>query len=120
MAAGWHWAKAAPADDAVEDYRNQGVELPPEAVEFMKSQRPADFEVWPENWEPLETFMLCATQWRYFPMGGAQGLDYAAVRAVLQMHGVLDQSAALLDLRLLECGALAAMRGKPLDELIYG
>ena len=120
MAAGWYWAKAAPADDAVEDYKRQGVELTPEAIAHLQSQRPADLEVWPENWESVQTFMLCATQWRYFPMGGAQGLDYASVRAVLQMHGVLDQSAALLDLRLRECGALAAMRGKPLDDLIYG
>ena len=120
MAAGWYWAKAPPADDAVEDYKRQGVELTPQAIAHLQSQRPADLEVWPENWESVQTFMLCATQWRYFPMGGAQGLDYASVRAVLQMHGVLDQSAALLDLRLLECGALAAMRGKPLDDLIYG
>lgn len=96
------------------------MELSPEAIAHLQAQRPADLEVWPENWKSVETFMLCATQWRYFPMGGAQGLDYASVRAVLQMHGVLDQSAALHDMRLLEHGALAAMRGKPLDELIYG
>ena len=96
------------------------MELTPEAVAHLQSQRPADLEVWPESWESVETFMRCATQWRYFPMGGAQGLDYTAVRAVLQMQGVLDQSAALSDIRLLEHGALFAMRGKPLDELIYG
>ena len=53
-------------------------------------------------------------------MGGVQGLDYSAVRAVLEMRGVLDKGALFDDVRLMEFGALAALNGKPLDELIYG
>lgn len=101
------------------DFERQGVALPPEAVAFYRSRR-ADFVVWAECWESVELFGACATQWRVLPMGGLLGLDYSAVRAVLQMRGVLDQAAAFDDVRLLEQGALAAMRGKSLDELIDG
>lgn len=53
-------------------------------------------------------------------MGEACGIDYAAIRAVLQMRGTLDQGSAFDDVRLLEHGALAAIRGKSLSELING
>jgi hypothetical protein len=97
------------------------VELPPDAVAHFKAQAARqDFIVWADNWESLELFCACSTQWRYRPMGEACGIDYAAVRAVLQMRGTLDQGAAFDDVRLLEHGALAAIRGKSLSELING
>lgn len=53
-------------------------------------------------------------------MGEACGIDYAAVHAVMQMRAVADQAAAFEDVRLLEHGALAAIRGKSLSELFNG
>lgn len=82
--------------------------------------RAADFVVWHDNWPALQVFCACATQWRMIPMGGIQGLDYAALRAVMQMRGVLDQEAAFEDVRLLELGALGAFRKQSLDELLDG
>ena len=121
MAAGWHWAKAAPADDPVADYKRQGVELPPDAVAFFKAQAARqDFIVWHDNWAALELFCACSTQWRYKSMGEAAGIDYAAVRAVMQIRDTTDQAATFDDVRLLEHGALAAIRGKSLSELING
>lgn len=102
------------------DFKRQGIELPPEAVAYYRQQAPADHVVWHECWPALEAFSACATQWRYFPMGGVQGLDYGSVHAVIQMRGVLDAGELFDDVRLIEMGALAAMRGKTLSELIDG
>jgi hypothetical protein len=89
-------------------------------VAFYRSQAPRHFVVWSECWPSVELFCACNTQWRIKPMGGVQGLDYSAVRAVLEMRGVLDKGALFDDVRLMEFGALAALNGKTLDELIYG
>lgn len=95
-----------------------GIDVPPEMVAHLK---PKEFTVWHDNWPSLELFAACATQWRPLPMGGGvTGLDYTAVRAVMQMTGVQDQRPAFEDIRLLELGALAGFRKQPLDDLIYG
>lgn len=97
------------------------MELPPDAVAHFKAQAARqDFIVWHDNWESLELFCACSTQWRYKAMGDAAGIDYAAVHAAMQMRAVADQAAAFEDVRLLEHGALAAIRGKSLSELING
>lgn len=49
----------------------------------------AAFEVFPENWDALNVFLACSTQWRYraIPNGSMQtGLEYTSVRAAIQMH----------------------------------
>ena len=102
------------------DFKRQGIELPPEAVAFYRQQAPADCVVHADCWPALEVFAACATQWRLKPMGGVQGLEYTSVQAVIQMRGVLDAGELFDDVRLIEMGALAAMNGKPLDELIDG
>ena len=55
-----------------------------------------------------------ATQWRYAagPMGGAipLGLDYAGARAGLELAEVATTPALWADLRVIESGALEAMR----------
>lgn len=50
-------------------------------------QEPELVPVWPENQEPFEVFTAMQTQWRVGP-GGATGLDYAALPAVMVMMGV--------------------------------
>ncbi|OLO06879.1 hypothetical protein BTW08_15415 [Salinicola sp. MH3R3-1] len=71
-----------------------------------------EFEVLPENWDALELFLDCATQWKHAPMGGLTGLDYAAVRVVMEIHTVppAEFRDRFQQIRLLERGALKAMR----------
>ncbi len=76
-------------------------------------EAPSDvFEVLPENWDALGLFLDCATQWRHAPMGGLTGLDYTAVRTVIEFHDVPanHRTERFQQSRLLERGALDAMR----------
>lgn len=68
--------------------------------------------VLPENWDALELFLACATQWRYAPMGGATGLDYTALQSVMTMHQVpaTEQRERLAQVQRIERGALQAMK----------
>ena len=47
----------------------------------------APLDVWPCNWEAVQLFIAVSTQWR-MGFAGAYGLDYSAVAAVMDMHGV--------------------------------
>lgn len=71
----------------------------------------AEFGVWPENWPAVELFAAVSTQWRV-GMAGATGLDYAAVRAAMEMQGVppADWPARFGEVRIMERAALEVMR----------
>lgn len=96
--------------------------MPPEALAFYRAQAPRDCYVWAENWPALEAFAACSTQWRILPMGGNQGIDYPSLQAVLWARDIprRDRSRIFDDVRLIERGALAAMSGKSLEDLING
>lgn len=68
----------------------------------------SDFEVWPENWMPLQVFSELSTQWRMGP-GGPTGLDYGAVQWVMGLLKVKRQYEVLRDIRVLESSALKTM-----------
>lgn len=44
-------------------------------------------DVWPENMRVVSIFAMLGTQWR-ISMNGPSGLDYAAVKAVMEMNGI--------------------------------
>ncbi|MHA7855434.1 DUF1799 domain-containing protein [Marinobacter shengliensis] len=67
----------------------------------------------PENWEALQVFLKCATQWRHAGMEGVRtGLEYSSVDAVMRITGVKDPSDTFWRLQLIESGALEAMADK--------
>ncbi|WIX35033.1 DUF1799 domain-containing protein [Salinicola sp. JS01] len=70
-----------------------------------------EFEVLPENWSALEIFLDCSTQWKHAPMGGLTGLEYPAVRTVMEFHAVplAEMRERFKQVRLLERGALNEM-----------
>lgn len=76
------------------------------------SDEEVDVPVLPENWEALELFLACATQWRHVPMGGVTGLDYTALYSVMAMHQVAatEQRERLAQVQRIERGALQAMK----------
>lgn len=65
----------------------------------------------PENWEALNLFLQCSTQWRHAGMTGIRtGLDYPSVEAVIRMTGVEDPAGTFSQLQQIEQGALEAMQ----------
>lgn len=63
--------------------------------------------MWEENWDVLELFMRCQTQWR-MGMNGPVGLDYMAVAWVLKLTAEEATHRALLeDLQIMEGAVLA-------------
>lgn len=68
----------------------EGLVSPKSAAQIQATytQQPKEFLVLKENWQALQLFLSCATQWRYAPMGGVTGLDYSALLAVMDMHQI--------------------------------
>jgi hypothetical protein len=56
---------------------------------------PADFEVWPENWDAFRLFCGLNTQWNHVGLAGVRvGLRYEAIEPTARMMGI-DVSAAV-------------------------
>jgi hypothetical protein len=74
-------------------------------VALPASEDSKHFEVLPENWESVQLFIRCQTQWRT-SMAGLIGLDYGAVHWLLRLYEVEDPRSVLEDLQLMEAGVL--------------
>lgn len=62
-----------------------------------------------ENWEAMQVFLACGTQWRRAGMAGVPvGLDYTAVRVVCAARRIRLGAVLLARLRDIEAGAVAA------------
>lgn len=70
-----------------------------------------DVEVWPDCVPALELALACRSQLLVAPMGGALGLRYEGVEAVMNMRGVpQEQRAELLqDLQVIEMAMVDVM-----------
>lgn len=66
--------------------------------------------VWPENMRVVNVFLSLGTQWRV-GMSGVSGLDYTAVKAVMEMSGIKrkDQAEMLYLIGVMEKEALSVM-----------
>lgn len=73
-----------------------------------EDDRDDNFEVLPENWDAVQMFMRCQTQWRV-GMAGPIGLDYGAVNWLLRLYEVEDQRSVLEDLQTMEAAVLVTM-----------
>lgn len=78
---------------------------------LKQSEQYREVEVYPDNLQSVNIFQDMLTQWRV-GMGGATGLDYAALPAVLRFRGIFrkDQSQVFDDIQIMERAALRAMR----------
>lgn len=90
----------------------------PEAAQMFlpAATLPEVFEVLPENWETVQVFEACASQWRWVSgMTIARtGLDYTAVAAVMHMMGCpRGERAGIFDgIRLMEVEVLQVWSAK--------
>ena len=67
------------------------------------------FYLWPENVQAFTHWQCVQTQWRVGGMGGVTGLDYAGVRAYLELCGPRssrEREALFRDFMVMEGGAL--------------
>jgi hypothetical protein len=83
-----------------------------QAQQIQTDAQPREFAVFEENWPVVETFLRAQTQWRVAPMGGLIGLDYTAVRWLMELHPPADPAAHLEDLQVMELAALRTLRDK--------
>jgi len=68
----------------------------------------SDFEIWPENWMPFLVFSEVSTQ-RRVGAGGATGLDYGAVKWVMDLMKIKKKYEVLRAIRTMESSALKTM-----------
>lgn len=68
-----------------------------------------EFELWPEHVQVVDLFWSARSQWRVFPSGAYQGLDYGAVMHILQLKQIPNDTWPQLfrDLQVMEFAALA-------------
>jgi hypothetical protein len=65
-------------------------------------------KVWPCNWKTVMLFVALQTQWRT-GMGGATGLDYAAIPPTAKLSGIKLNQERFAGLRVMEQEALKVM-----------
>lgn len=77
----------------------------------VEEARGAPVEIWPDNVQAVNVFVAMSTQWRV-GMGGATGLDYAALPVVMRLAGVppADRAEVFDAVRAMEEAALTTMR----------
>lgn len=97
-----------------QDLRNLGA-TEAQIQEMLGNTGADEIPVWPENWQALEVFLACSTQWRYITgYGGVvcQGLDYPAVESILRLLKIDNGCEMLNALQVMEIAALPVLNRK--------
>jgi hypothetical protein len=97
-----------------EDLAALGITLGGELAEEAEAEaeEPDVFEVLPENWQALETFLRCSRQWLFRGMEGhREGLDVQAIISVLSLYELppAEKLERLDQVQLIERGALSVI-----------
>jgi len=77
-------------------------------VALPERENTKHFVVLPDNWESVQLFIRCQTQWRT-SMAGLIGLDYGAVEWLLRLYEVEDHRSLLEDLQIMEAAVLSVV-----------
>lgn len=105
MSAADYWIGGAVVDDSGDDAAAFGLELPD------LESKAEHCEVWPEAWPAVDLFLKVQTQWR----GGASGiigLDYQAVRWLMELYEFNDQRTMLEDLQVIEARVIETVNSR--------
>lgn len=76
---------------------------------YSQAQEQDEFEVWPENWDTVQLFLLVQTQWRTGSMGGVIGLDYTAIDSAVRFAEMDVTPEMFKGLRVMESSAVNAL-----------
>jgi hypothetical protein len=71
-------------------------------------ETPDELEIYPENWQAVQLFSSCQTQWRT-SMAGITGMDYNAVKIVMDSMDIEDKE-VFRKLQIIEFSALNETR----------
>lgn len=74
-------------------------------VDLKDETSPDFFEVWPENEQALQVFLLMTTQWRQ-GAGGPTGLDYPVLFSLLAMYDITEKNRVFEEVRDMEIAVL--------------
>lgn len=108
MEAGAYWVSGSAKKDDNRELVAQMKSLgAPEHLIREQENWQDDFGVWEENWSALDMFLACQTQLRFSPDGTLIGLDYNAVKVVLEMN---EKESTFVDIQMIESGALSKIR----------
>lgn len=105
MSAADYWTGGAVVDDSGDDAAAFGLEL------ADLESKAKHCEVWPEAWPAVDLFLKVQTQWR----GGASGiigLDYQAVRWLMELYEFDDQRTMLEDLQVIEARVIETVNSR--------
>ena len=76
-------------------------------IKKEKKEVDNNFYVLQDNWQYLEMFLRCQTQWRV-GMSGIIGLDYTSVIEMIKLYNK-DSIAMLENIQIIEAAALQAL-----------
>lgn len=93
-----YWAGGMEIDDTLDDAAALGVIIESE-------EKPAAFEVFPDNWDTITMWHRVCTQWRT-SMNGAIGIDYNVLQWLFQLYEVKEPRQLLEDLQTMEFAVL--------------
>ena len=97
--AGEYWAVGSTViDKTAEDDAVLGITTEKKEVDD-------NFYVYSQNWETVQMFLRCQTQWRV-GISGIIGLDYTSVIEMIKLYLVEDTVAMLENLQIMEAAAL--------------
>ena len=100
--AGEYWAVGSTViDKTAEDDAVLGITTEKKEVDD-------NFYVYSQNWETVQMFLRCQTQWRV-GISGIIGLDYTSVIEMIKLYLVEDTVAMLENLQIMEASALQAL-----------
>jgi len=73
---------------------------------MAEEEQPAELGVLPENWEAVNAFLACATQWQRNQKDDPTGIRYEALELVLRHQRVADPDDCFERVRTMESAAL--------------
>jgi len=75
---------------------------------YDKQQKDDEFLVLPENWDAVNLFNNCSTQWQHYHNGAISGLDYSGVLVVIKIMKLKHKKKLFKKLQVMEQIALSA------------
>ena len=77
-------------------------------IKSEKKEVDNNFYVLEQNWQTVEMFLRCQTQWRV-GMSGIIGFDYTSVIEMIKLYNIDNHTAMLENLQIMEASVLKAI-----------
>ncbi len=95
-------------DDTKEDMAFFGIE----DADYQPETDTVIFEVFEENKDAVNLFVLCDTQWTV-GLSGRTGLNYSVLLSLMELYSIKDRREVFEDVRTMEIAAINALAKEP-------